>query len=358
MFSHEHWYIAAFRRDVTDKPTRAIVLGEPVVLYRTPEGEAVALEDRCVHREVPLSMGSCQPDGSLQCAYHGMRFDRRGRCTHIPEQTRIPAEARVRCYPIAEAGEWVWVWMGDPARAVEALIPDYSWFKKPGWRTRVGHIHVKCGYKLLVDNLLNMSHLPFVHPRTIGGEGVIKDAKISVDRKPNGVRLSRRMYDIDPPPTYQTAAGFEGKVNRWQTIDFLAPCYFEFDTGVIDAGHAIPDPNAPTDTTNGVKMLSRHSMHAVVPEAEQTANYFVGFAYDPQGMTEDMADFVFDSVYKTFLEDVDILEAQQANMRLAPGRARVDMASDAAGLHALRIIDALENGRPADIKTRMAREFA
>jgi phenylpropionate dioxygenase-like ring-hydroxylating dioxygenase large terminal subunit len=342
MFLRDHWYIAAFQRDVGAKPLRKILLGEPIVLYRAPDGEAVALEDRCSHREVPLSMGVALPDGSLQCAYHGMRFDRRGVCTHIPEQSRIPNEAKVRAYPVVESGEWVWLWMGDPARADAALIPAYPWFNRPGWRTRLGHIHVKCDYKSLVDNLLNMAHLPFVHPRTIGSEGVVKDAKVTVDRKLDGVRLSRRMYDIEPPPTYKTAGGFEGNVNRWQTIDFMAPSFFEFDTGVIEAGHEIPDTSRPGKFASNAKILSRHSMHGVVPETERSANYFVGFAYDPADMSETSADFVFDSVYKTFLEDVDILEAQQSNMELAPGRRRIDMASDAAGLHAMRILERLE----------------
>ena len=347
MFLRDHWYIAAFRRDVAGKPMRKIILGEPIVLYRTADGEAVALEDRCVHREVPLSMGSCLPNGALQCAYHGMEFDRHGRCTHIPEQTRIPADARVRAYPVAETGEWTWVWMGDPARADAALSPPYPWFQRPGWKTRVGHIHVACNYKLLVDNLLNMAHLPFVHPRTIGSEGVVKDAKVTVDRKATGVRLSRKMYDIEPPPTYKAAGGFEGNVNRWQTIDFMAPSFFEFDTGVIDAGHEIPDTSRPDDFASNARVLSRHSMHGVVPETESSTNYFVGFAYDPAGMAEATADFVFDSVYKTFLEDVDILEAQQRNMELAPGRRRIDMASDAAGLHAMRVLEQLEAARAA-----------
>ena len=94
MFVRNQWYIAAFRRDVSTIPTRRVMLGEPVVLYRTPNGAAVALEDRCVHREAPLSMGTVLPSGALQCLYHGMQFDQAGVCVHIPEQSSIPARAR------------------------------------------------------------------------------------------------------------------------------------------------------------------------------------------------------------------------------------------------------------------------
>lgn len=349
VFLFDHWYIAGLRRDVTDKPRRVLILGRPVVLYRAPDGAVVALEDRCPHRDVPLSMGSVQGDGSLQCLYHGMRFDRAGACVFIPEETRVVPGAQVRSFPVVEKCEWVWVFMGDPARADVLLIPDYPWFAKPGFKSRTGHLHVKCNYKLIVDNLLNMAHLPFVHPRTIGSEGVVKDAKMSVERRGLGVRLARRMYDIEPPPTYKQAGGFEGNVNRWQTIDFMAPSCFEFDTGVIDAMHDIPDPAKPVELPGNAKVLSRHTMHGVAPETEESSNYYVGFSYDPALMSEATADFVFDSVYKTFLEDVEILEAQQMNMALMPDAPRIHIKSDAAGMQAMRIIEELEKAQAARI---------
>jgi len=345
LFLYDHWYIVGFRRELTTKPRRVIVAGRPLAIYRLEDGTPVALEDRCPHREVPLSMGSVQPDGTLQCLYHGIRFNQHGTCTFIPEETRMPVGAQVRSYPLREHGEWVWVFMGDPARADSVSPPAYPWFTRDGWKARTGHLHVKCNYKLIVDNLLNMAHLPFVHPRTIGSEGVVKDAKMTVERRGLGVRLARRMFNIEPPPTYKKAAGFEGNVNRWQTIDFMAPSFFEFDTGVIDADHDIPDTSKPLDLPASVRVLSRHTMHGVVPETEGTSNYFVGFAYDPTSMSEETADFVFDSVYKTFLEDVEILEAQQSNMELLPDHKRIHIVSDAAGMQAMRVIEELEKAQ-------------
>jgi phenylpropionate dioxygenase-like ring-hydroxylating dioxygenase large terminal subunit len=347
LFLYDHWYIAAFRHDLIDKPIRRLLLGVPVVLFRTQDGTVAALEDRCPHREVPLSMGSVQPDGSLQCLYHGIRFDQHGTCLHIPEQTKVPSSATVRAFPVVEHAEWIWVFMGDPARAGEAKVPDYPWFTREGWRSRTGHLHVKCNYRLIVDNLLNMAHLPFVHPRTIGSEGVVKNAQVDVTRNGTTVRLARRMYDIEPPPTYKKAGGFEGNVNRWQTIDFLAPSFFEFDTGVIDAGHDIPDTSRPETIGRNAKVLSRHTMHGVVPETERASSYYVGFSYDPQIMNEETADFVFESVYATFKEDVDVLEAQQINMELMPDRPHINIVSDAAGIQAMRVIDDLAKAERA-----------
>lgn len=341
MFLRNHWYIAALRSDVSQQPVRRIILGRPVVLFRDAQGQVAALEDRCLHRQVPLSMGTVEEDGTLQCLYHGIRFNREGRCTFIPEQTRIPQNAQLRAYPVMEHGEWVWLWTGDPALAEAALPPPYPWFTREGWKTRTGQLHVRCNYKFIVDNLLNMAHLPYVHPRTIGSEGVIKDAKVSVTRHGSSVRLARKMYDIEPPPTYRKAGGFEGLVNRWQTIDFMAPSSFEFHTGVVEAGHEPPEPGLDQPKINA-KILDRHSMHSMTPESETSTHYFVGFAYDPQACSEELADFIFEQTFATFKEDVVILEAQQDNIDLMPDEKQLDIVSDAAGLQALRILTELE----------------
>jgi len=345
MFLTEFWYIAALRHEIDATPKRRLILGKPVVLYRAPDGAAVALEDRCIHREVPLSMGSVCADGTLQCLYHGLRFDPAGACVHIPEQTLIPAGARVRAYTLIERGEWAWIWLGDTPPD-QAAIPPYPWFERPGWRARTGRLHVRANYRLVVDNLLNMAHLPFVHPRTIGSEGVVRDAKVTTRREGNKVRLSRRMYDIEPPPTYRQAGGFEGHVNRWQDIEFSAPGFFEFSTGVIDAAHPIPEDGEAALATNA-RILARHTMHGVVPETERSVNYYVGFSYDPERMDESTADFVYESVFNTFMEDVAVLEAQQDNMELVPDAPRIDIVSDVAGLHAMRVIADLERHQGA-----------
>ncbi len=350
MFLKNYWYIAALRSELTRKPMRRIIMGVPVVLYRAAKDEAAALEDRCIHREVPLSKGEVLADGGLRCIYHGIVFDRSGTCLHIPEQTKIPAAARVNAYPIVEKYEWVWIWMGDPALADPATIPTCRWFDRPGWKTRTGRLEVKGNYRLIIDNLLNMAHLPYVHPRTIGSEGVF-NAQVTTKREGRRVHLSRKMYNIEPPPTYKKAGGFEGNVNRWQDIQFFAPGLFEFNTGVIDAAHPIPDPSTHVSPTPELRVLSRHTMHSVCPETAASTHYYFGFAYNPAEMAEETADFVFDSALKTFVEDVEILESQQANIELMPKQPKVDIVSDAAGNHAMRILDELERqaATPADM---------
>lgn len=346
MFLHDHWYIAGFRHEIGSKPLRRLILGKPVVLFRQPDGTAVALEDRCIHRQVPLSMGELCADGTIACPYHGIRYDSTGACVYIPEQTRVPRGAGVRAYPAVEKGEWLWIWTGKAEDADPALIPAYPWFEKPGWKTRTGHLHVKCNYKLIVDNLLNMAHLPFVHPNTIGNGGDLEDADMKVTRTGNNVRLARKVYDVEPPPTYKKAGGFEGHVNRWQTIDFLAPSNFEFHTGVVEVGHEPPPPDFDAPKINA-RILDRHQMHGIAPETATSSNYYVGFSYDPDDISEDLADFIFQQTFDTFKEDVVILEAQQMNADLTQNPEELDIVSDSAGLQAMKVLQELEQAQGA-----------
>jgi len=151
------------------------ILDEPVVLCRMRDGLPVAFADRCPHRSLPLSAGTITEDG-IRCGYHGLEFDRAGVCIRVPGQDRIPPDARVRCYPVVEKWRWIWIWMGEPDQADEALIPDYHWNDDPDWLSIGDRFHVRGGYRLLVDNLLDLSHVQYIHASTLGTEAVVKAA--------------------------------------------------------------------------------------------------------------------------------------------------------------------------------------
>src|SRR3981081_1035043 len=121
MFLYNAWYVAAWRGEVTAKPMGRPLLNEPVVFYRAADGAAVALEDRCCHRGMPLSCGEVFGQ-NIRCEYHGMVFDGAGKCVEIPGQAMIPNNARVRSFPVAERDDLVWIWMGDASRADESKI--------------------------------------------------------------------------------------------------------------------------------------------------------------------------------------------------------------------------------------------
>src|SRR5215469_4937089 len=173
-FLRNCWYVAAWASEVGREPFARVFLDRPVMLYRTTDGEAVALEDRCCHRNLPLSMGKIEGD-DIRCGYHGLKFDRTGACVEIPGQSQIPPDARVARYPLTERWGLLWIWMGDASVANEALLPKWHYLAEPGWSVIKGNdakpIPMKCNWELNNDNLLDLSHVTFVHPSTLGAHG-------------------------------------------------------------------------------------------------------------------------------------------------------------------------------------------
>ena len=324
MFLKNSWYVAAWDREVTRGLLARTFLGEPVVMFRKEDGEPVALEDRCCHRHLPLSMGSLQKD-LLQCGYHGLKFDSTGRCVEIPGQDSVPPQARVRAYPLAEKYNWVWIWMGEPARADPALIPNWWWACHPDWAfTRPDRVRVKCNYQLIADNVLDVTHLAFVHAGSIGAAS-ITEFPGSVEREERLVRFTRWIKDRPPPPLYRKAGGFPGNVDRWQIVEHTPTCFTVNFAGCQDQ-----------NTKIGLNALS-----APTPETASTTHYFFGFARnfglnDPETEAICGGDMV-----KVFNEDFPVLEAQQRMLELAPGAPRVDIKVDAAPLAARRMLEAM-----------------
>src|ERR1700675_1536372 len=156
MFLRNYWYVAATDAEAGRKPLARTILGEPIVFFRTEAGAPVAMEDRCAHRHLPLSMGKLVGD-MLQCHYHGLRYDRTGTCVRVPGQDAIPRSARVKSYPVSERYRWLWIWMGEPARADPAAILDYHWFDDPHWGAKGEDLHVKSNWQLIVDKLLDLT---------------------------------------------------------------------------------------------------------------------------------------------------------------------------------------------------------
>ena len=120
------WYVIAWEHEIGPGVLFArTVLNEPIVVFRAFKGALAALEDRCCHRHAPLSKGRLEGD-CMRCGYHGLKFDGAGQCVEVPGMDRAPPQARVRSYPVRVHNAWVFVWMGDPAKADEAMLPTTS----------------------------------------------------------------------------------------------------------------------------------------------------------------------------------------------------------------------------------------
>ena len=185
------WYVAGWPQEFGDKPVARTILGKPLVFFRRSDGAISGLDDRCPHRHIPLSHGKRIGD-IIECAYHGLQFDMSGRCIHVPAQDSIPERARVRNYPVTEKHGWVWVYMGDADRADPATIPDFHWLGDPKFAATGETKHVNCHYELLHDNLLDLSHVGYVHATTIGNNEMGAKGQIRVEKLDKGRKFSSR----------------------------------------------------------------------------------------------------------------------------------------------------------------------
>ena len=199
MFLKNFWYVAAYDHEIGREPLGRMILGEPVVFFRKEDGAPVAFEDRCAHRHLPLSMGKLVGD-TLQCRYHGLRYDVSGACVKVPGQDTIPPAARVKTYPVVERYRWLWIWMGDPALADPAGITDFHWLDDPSWGAKGQYLHVKANWQLIVDNLLDLTRLAFVHETTIGNAALVENAKVKVERAAGGPHPGRSSDRIQAHP--------------------------------------------------------------------------------------------------------------------------------------------------------------
>ena len=187
MFVRNCWYMAGWSRDFArDELKPVTMLNEAIVLYRKSDGGLVALQDRCCHRFAPLSLGRIEHD-NLRCMYHGLKFAPSGECLEIPGQSKIPPQAFVRSYPVVEKYSGAWIWMGDPARADESLVPEFVGVDDPRWAMLPGRMDYNANYMLINDNLLDLSHIPFLHRYSLGAQPHAGRC-FEVGRDPDGTR--------------------------------------------------------------------------------------------------------------------------------------------------------------------------
>ncbi|MEA5501986.1 aromatic ring-hydroxylating dioxygenase subunit alpha [Halotia wernerae UHCC 0503] len=324
------WYAAAWDVEVKRSLLARTICDRRLVLYRTQDGKPVVLADACWHRLVPLSRGHLRGD-EVVCAYHGLVFDPNGRCTHMPSQETINPSACVRAYPVAEKHRFVWIWPGDPALADPAKIPDLHWNLDPGWTGDGRLIHAKCDYRLVIDNLMDLTHETFVHGSSIGNAAVA-ETPFDVTHGERTATVTRWMEDIEPPPFWRGQLGKPGNVDRWQIIRFEAPA-----TVVIDVGVAVAGTGAPQgDRSQGVE---GRVLNTITPEAGGTCHYFWAFARNYRRDEQALTTQICDGVASIFREDEAVLEAQQIAIAENPDKIFYNINIDAGSMWARRLID-------------------
>jgi phenylpropionate dioxygenase-like ring-hydroxylating dioxygenase large terminal subunit len=192
MFIRNCWYVAGWDQELAPGALLSIkIIDDPILVYRTDDGDLVAMEDRCCHRLAPLSLGRLEDGCNIRCMYHGLKFDPFGRCVEIPGQDTIPSTARVRTYPVVGKHSWIWVWMGDPSLADEALIPPAVGYDDPRYILRHGNIDYAANYQLINDNLTDFSHLSYVHANSFGSTELWARIRPLIKVIDRGIRVTR-----------------------------------------------------------------------------------------------------------------------------------------------------------------------
>lgn len=338
-FPQDQWYVAGFSWELTDQPLARTLLSQPLVLFRDKEGKASALEDRCCHRALPLSLGTLE-DGAIRCGYHGLLFNGQGQCLEIPGQVKVPGQARVRALHVVEQDQIIWLWHGEkPADSPTSAPPGYPHHSSGKYLFGGDVYHYEAPWQLIHDNLLDLSHLGYVHLRTIGGNAKIHmNAQTHVTADENAVRVVRHMPDSEPPPTYTAAYPFKGRIDRWQEIEFHLS-HLLIWTGAVDAGsETVTNPDR-----GGFHM---RGFHGITPETGTTCHYFWTMATNPMSDPEGTKRKVIEQTALTFDEDKLIIEAQYANMCRFGAKPMIDIHVDVGPNRARRIVDRLMKGNP------------
>ena len=194
-FPMNAWYAAAWCHEIKHELAARKICGKDIVLYRRSDRQVAALEDACWHRLLPLSMGRLKGDEVI-CGYHGLIFNSTGRCTYMPAQKTINPSACVRSYPVVEKHRLVWIWPGDPALADPATVPDFHWNDGTDWVGEGGTFYsLQCDYRLVIDNLMDLTHETYVHTESIGHDA-ITDTPLDVTHSSRTVTVTRWMIDI------------------------------------------------------------------------------------------------------------------------------------------------------------------
>ena len=328
------WYACAYDVELQRELLARTVCNQKLVMYRKLDGSVAILEDACWHRLLPLSKGRLNGD-EVTCGYHGLVYNADGRCTHMPSQETINPSACVRSYPVLEKHRFVWVWPGEAALADPALVPDLHWNDDPAWAGDGKMIRVACDYRLVLDNLMDLTHETFVHGTSIG-QAAVAEAPFVATHGDRSATVTRWMEGIAAPPFWakqiRHGIGYEGPVDRWQIIRFEAPATINIDVGVAQAGTGAPKG----DRSKGV---NGYVLNTITPETDKSCLYFWAFARNYSLHDQRLTHELREGVASIFREDELILEAQQQAIDEHPGYSFYNLNIDAGSMWMRRLID-------------------
>lgn len=345
MFLKNAWYVGALSSAVGRELYAVTMLNENVVMYRKQDGTPVVLEDSCPHRRLPLSMGRLIDD-TVECGYHGLTFDCSGRCVKAPGMAHIPRSAVVRHYPCVERYGMIWVWMGDETLADERLIIDIPEWELEGWGVNSGDaMTIACNYQYITDNLLDPSHVSWVHQTSFGSNSMI-GVPLNTEVSEQGVTVSRWLNDVEVAPFYKKFVRFEGNCDRKQQYEVRFP-----SVAVIKAIFT-PAGTGGDESTPHPDVFLMDSYNLLTPIDEKTTRYFW---FQLRNFSPDDAEVsrIFnEDVRFAFSEDKAVLEAVQAGLDQRP--AALDLPLDSGPMRFRRRLQQLIEAERTAAETRGA----
>ena len=290
------WYVAAWEHEIEgDALLARTLLDVRRVIYRRRDGAGyVMLADRCPHRFAPLSMGERKGD-AIACRYHGLEFGAGGRCTHNPfSSAPLPPHGVIDSPPIVAKHGLLWFWPGEPTLADAAKIPDFSFLDgQDVWRRSS---HIRGNYELLVDNLMDLSHVDFLHRETFNTTGTHHESRHEVrDGEGDAIWNTWLIPRVRKFPVLEPHFQGDAPIDQYTEMRWHAPasmalriCWMPGGASIEQARHSIVNP------------------HIITPETATSSHYF--WSCDPDAASEAMARAVFEK------EDGPMIEAVQAAM--------------------------------------------
>ncbi len=255
------WYMAGWSEELGDGLLARRMFDRNLVLFRTQDGVA-ALADRCPHRFAPLSLGVKQGD-TVVCPYHGLTYDGTGQCLRNPFSETIPAAAKVDAWMVHEKHGMIWLWGGARAEANPATIPDFSMVEDNAF-TRVvrGYTLLEAPYEFGIDNLMDLSHIEFVHKGSFAGNGVIFGGSHEIRDEGNTLRSNWWMPGVKAPPHTVGVYPPDLITDHWLDMRWNAPASMHLEIGACPAG-------AARDTG-----VIAQQAHILTPSSATTTHYF------------------------------------------------------------------------------------
>lgn len=332
------WYMVAWAEELTEALDTRKILGQQILLTRSRTGQPLVMRDRCPHRFAPLSRGRRDGDRII-CGYHGLGFNEDGACVSNPYSDRIPGGALVRRFPAHERDGIVWAWFGDPECADAGQIPDFSPTAAGEHGTVInGHTLMQANYEYGTDNLLDLSHIEFVHTGTFAGNGVIFQGEHKIEVIDDQIHSNWWMPGVACPDGFRAMLQSE-MADHWLDMRWDAPSAMYLQVG------ATP-PGEPREA--GTQL---HQAHILTPADVGETHYFWS-SNAKYPMPAEQAEGLRFMLSEAFdIEDKPMIEAAFANVEgdfwdLKP----VALGIDGAGARARRIIQAKKRVEAAVIE--------